>query len=102
MLLSVMSGVNGTGGCSQEFLHRHADGQWLPVNETWRKELPSGFDGRMRHGVRIEPRTLRGEAGFYGDGDPNCCPSQELEADLVLRNDALALRGPARVRKVRQ
>jgi hypothetical protein len=96
-LLSVMSCVNGTGGCGQEFLHRHADGRWFPVRQTWLDELPANYSGRIRHGVRIDPRTLRGEAGFYGDSDPNCCPSQVLIVDLMMRDDALVLRAAPRL-----
>jgi hypothetical protein len=92
-LLSVMSCVNGTGGCSQEFLHRHNDGRWFPVRQAWLDQLPPGFKGRIKHGVRIDPNTLRGDAGFYGDDDPNCCPSQELIVRLALHNDALVLIG---------
>jgi hypothetical protein len=91
-LLSVMSCVNGTGGCGQEFLQRTADGRWSGVNQVWLDQLPSGFADRIRHGVRIDPTTLRGEAGFYGDHDPNCCPSQRLEVDLTLHGGALVLR----------
>jgi hypothetical protein len=98
MLLSVMSCVNGTGGCGQEFLHRHPDRRWFPVRQTWLDQLPSGFAGRIRHGVRIDPISLRGEAGFYGDQDPNCCPSQRLIVDLALRGDSLVLRSHAVVR----
>jgi hypothetical protein len=43
--------------------------------------------------VRIEPASLHGEAGFYGDGDPNCCASQTLSVRLALRGDALVLLG---------
>ena len=100
-LLSIMSCVNGTGGCGQDFLHRHADGRWSAVTQDWLKQLPPGFAERIRHGVHIEPQILRGEAGFYGDTDPNCCPSQVLEVDLLLRGDALVLRRPARVRKTK-
>src|SRR5262249_23056988 len=67
-LLSIMSCVNGTGGCGQEFIQRHVDGRWYPIRQDWFDQLPPGFSGRIRHGVRIDPRTLRGEAGFYGDG----------------------------------
>jgi hypothetical protein len=98
VLLSVMSCVNGTGGCSQDFVIRHRDGRWAPVTQRWLEELPNGFFGRIRHGVRIEPSTLRAEAGFYGDADPNCCPSEILVADLVLRNDALVLRAAPRIK----
>src|SRR5215470_3239937 len=80
-LLSVMSCLNGTGGCGQEFLHRHADNQWFPVRQAWLDQLPAGFVGRILHGVRIDPTTLRGEAGFYGARDANCCPSERLVVD---------------------
>jgi hypothetical protein len=99
VLLSVMSCVNGTGGCGQEFLHRHGDGRWVPVSQTWLQQLPTGFRGRLQHGVQIDPKTLRGEAGFYRDGDANCCPSELLEFDVMMRGDALVLRGSPRVRK---
>jgi hypothetical protein len=97
-LLSVMSCVNGTGGCGQEFLQRHRDGRWFPVRQAWFDQLPAGFLGRIRHGVRIDPKTLRGEAGFYGDRDPNCCPSQLLVVELALQGDALVLRRHSVVR----
>jgi hypothetical protein len=92
VLLSVMMCLNGTGGCGQEFLQRHANGRWYGVRQAWLDQLPAGFIGRIRHGIRIDPTSLRGEAGFYGDGDPNCCPSQRLLVDLELRGDSLVLR----------
>ncbi len=91
-LLSVMSCVNGTGGCGREFLQRTGEGRWSGVNQVWLDQLPAGFAGRILHGVRIDPTTLRGEAGFYGDRDPNCCPSERLEVDLALDGGALVLR----------
>ena len=90
-LLSVMQCFNGTGGCSQEFLLRHPDGRWYPVRQAWLDQLPRGFEGRIRHGVRIDPKTLRGKAGFYSDRDPNCCPSQNLIVHLTVRADSLVL-----------
>jgi hypothetical protein len=97
-LVSIMSCVNGTGGCGQDFLHRHRDGRWFAVTQQWLKELPSGYAGRIRHGVRIDLQSLHGTAGFYGDGDANCCPSQMLEVDLALRGDLLVLQRPPRLR----
>ena len=91
-LLSVESCVNGTGGCAQEFLELRADHRWVPIWQVWLDQLPAGFTGRMQHGVRIDPRTLRGEAGFYGPHDANCCPSQRLLVTLALRGDSLVLR----------
>ena len=90
-LLSVMQCVNGTGGCSQEFLLRHPDGRWIPIWQAWLDQLPRGFEARIRHGVRIDPKTLRGEAGFHGERDPNCCPSQNLIVHLAVRGDSLVL-----------
>jgi hypothetical protein len=86
-----MSCVNGTGGCSQEVILRQPNGPWRPVRQTWLDQLPSGYVDRIRHGARIDPRTLQGEAGFYGDGDPNCCPSQRLVFRLGVRGDSLTL-----------
>src|SRR5262249_38685675 len=62
VLLSVMICLNGTGGCGQEFLQRHADGRWYGVRQAWLDQLPTGFIGRIRHGIRIDPTSLRGEA----------------------------------------
>jgi hypothetical protein len=98
-LLSVMSCLNGTGGCGQEFLHRHADGRWFPVRQPWLDQLPPGFVGRILHGVRIDPASLRGDAGFYGAADPNCCPSERLLVDLALQRDALVLQRHTVVRE---
>jgi len=61
-LFSVMRCVNGTGGCGQNFLHRHAGGRWVAVRQDWFTQLPAGFSGRIRHGTRIDPVTLRGDA----------------------------------------
>jgi hypothetical protein len=91
ILLSVMYCVNGTGGCGQEFLRRNRDRTWTGIRQAWFDQLPRGFLDRLRHGSRIDPHSLRGEAGFYGDRDPNCCPSQMLFVDLALRGDSLVL-----------
>ena len=93
ILLSVLYCVNGTGGCNMEFLQRHDAARWSEVRQAWLDELPSGFRGRIRHGYEIDPRTLKGEAGFYRDSDANCCPSEVLKFDLGLRGDSLILIG---------
>src|SRR5260370_40268380 len=86
-----MSCVNGTGGCGQEFLQSTVEGRWSGVNQVWLGQLPAGFAGRMLHGVRIDPTTLRGGAGFYGDPGSNCCPSERLEVDPAVDGDAVVL-----------
>ena len=91
VLLSVQHCVNGTGGCSQEFLRRSAAGRWSAVWQLSMDQLPRGVEGRILHGVRIDVRTLEGEAGFYGSRDPNCCPSERLRLALALRGDSLVL-----------
>ena len=91
VLVSIRYCLNGTGGCNQAFLVREPRGTWTAVKQSWLQELPPGFAGRIRHGVSIDPDTLRGEAGFYADGDPNCCPSQTLIVDLALRRSSLVL-----------
>ena len=91
LLLSVQQCVNGTGGCSQEFLRRSSAGSWSAVWQPWLDQLPHGMAGRILHGVRIDVRTLRGEAGFYGVRDPNCCPSEILRLVLALHEDSLVL-----------
>jgi len=91
VLLSVQHCVNGTGGCSQEFLRRSSAGRWTTVWQLWLDQLPHGMAGRILHGVRIDVRTLRGEAGFYGSRDSNCCPSEILRLILALHGDSLVL-----------
>jgi hypothetical protein len=91
VVLSVQHCVNGTGGCSQEFLRRWSGGRWAAVWQPWLDQLPQGMVGRILHGVRIDVRTLRGEAGFYGLQDPNCCPSEMLRVVLALHGDSLVL-----------
>lgn len=91
VLLGVRYCVNGTGGCSQEFLHRDAAGHWTEVKQAWLDQLPAGYRGRIRHGFDINVRTMKGEAGFYGDADANCCPSEVLKFEVAVRGDSLVL-----------
>lgn len=92
ILLSVEHCVNGTGGCSQDFLQRSPSGQWTSVRQVWLTQLPRILAGRIQHGVHIDVRSLRGEGGLYGSRDPNCCPSELLRLQLGLRGDSLVLR----------
>lgn len=92
VLLSVQNCVNGTGGCAQEFLQRLQGGAWRPIWQTWYEELPNGGKDRIWHGAQIDPRTLRGDAGFYQPKDANCCPSERLDVQLGLQGDHLFLK----------
>jgi hypothetical protein len=92
ILLSIQHCVNGTGGCSQDFLRRSPSGQWTSVRQVWIDQLPGAIGGRINHGVQIDVQSLRGEGGVYGARDPNCCPSELLRVQLGLRGDSLVLR----------
>jgi len=92
ILLSIQRCVNGTGGCSQDFLRRSPRGQWTSVRQAWIDQLPRTIAGRIDHGVNIDVRDLRGEGGLYGPRDPNCCPSELLRVQLELRGDSLVIR----------
>jgi hypothetical protein len=91
ILLSIQHCVNGTGGCSQDFLRRSPSGQWTSVRQVWVDQLPRAIAGRINHGVNIDVHDLRGEGGLYGRRDPNCCPSELLRVQLRLRGDSLIL-----------
>ena len=90
-LVGVRYCVNGTGGCSQEFLQFDAAGHGTEVKQAWMDQLPAGYRGRIRHGFDINLRTMKGEAGFYGDADANCCPSEVLKFEVAVRGDSLVL-----------
>jgi hypothetical protein len=89
-LLSVLVCVNGTGGCTQEFMIRRA-GRWGPVREPWVRQLPASLPGSLNKSTFIDPATLRGSGGLYAQRDPNCCPSRELNFRVALRGDSLVL-----------
>jgi hypothetical protein len=69
-LLSMMSCLNGTGGCSQEFLQRYGDGRWGPVWQVWREQLPGGFAGRLVARRAHRPRHLAGHGGLLRQAGP--------------------------------
>jgi hypothetical protein len=91
-LVSVESCVNGTGGCSQDFLLRRG-GRWSTVRQRWVGQLPAAMKGRFWKGTYVDPATLRGRFGLYGDRDPNCCPSRSLAVRVALVGTSLVLRG---------
>ena len=91
VFFAILRCIHGTGGCWQDFLLRAPAGQWTEVRQAWVDQLPAGFQDHMRKGFRLDPDTLRGEVGFYSDGDPNCCPSEQLLIELRLVGNSLQL-----------
>lgn len=90
-LVSVLSCVNGTAGCWQQFLLRRGDG-WRVARQAWGEQLPDSVDGAFWKGTYINPATLQGDAGLYRQTDANCCPSRILYFRVRLEGDALVLR----------
>jgi hypothetical protein len=90
-LVSIMSCVNGTGGCSQSYLRRHR-GQWTEVVEAFWKQIPRIKDGEIGKGRGIDIRSLTGSYGLYGRRDANCCASREIVLELAQHGDSLILK----------
>lgn len=90
-LVGVTYCVNGTGGCSQEFMHRRG-GRWRAVSQSYRAGIAIPKDTYIGKGLGIDVGTLRGSFGLYSRTDGNCCPSRTLFVVLGLRNDSLVLR----------
>jgi hypothetical protein len=84
-LFSILSCVNGTGGCQQHFVLR-ATGAWVAVTEPYYADLARRFGPNpFWKGVVVDVRTLRGTVGLYSNRDSNCCPSRQLHLTLALR-----------------
>ena len=90
-VFSILSCVNGTGGCDQHFLGRTATA-WVPLNEKYHAQLERRF-GRdvFWKGVVVDVHTLRGRVPLYSSGDANCCPSRQLHLTLVIRGTDVAV-----------
>lgn len=84
-MFSVLSCVNGTGGCEQHFLG-HVAGKWIRLNDRYQAQLKQRF-GRNAFwkGVVIDVHTLRGIVPLYSSGDANCCASRELRLTLKVQ-----------------
>jgi hypothetical protein len=90
-VFSILSCVNGTGGCDQHFLGRTASA-WVPLNEKYHAQLERRF-GRdvFWKGVVVDVHTLRGAVPLYSTGDANCCPSRELHLTLMIHGTDVAV-----------
>ena len=90
-VFSILSCVNGTGGCDQHFLARTASA-WVPLNETYHDQLARRFGrGVFWKGVVVDVHTLRGSVPLYSSGDANCCASRQLYLTLIIRGTDVAV-----------
>jgi hypothetical protein len=89
-LVAIEECLNGTGGCFQSFLLERG-GRWRDVRMAFLDSLNRRYPSAIRHGYRIDIRTMRGTAPIYSPQDPNCCPSRTAEMRLRLRNGALEI-----------
>lgn len=90
ILVAIDECVNGTGGCSQNFLLRR-DGTWSGVRLSFLDSLNRQFPQSINHGYHVDVRTLRGSAAVYSPSDANCCPSRVAEMKLRLRGNGLEI-----------
>jgi len=90
VLVAIDRCVNGTGGCSQNFLLRR-DAKWSIVRLSFLDSLNRQFPQSVNHGYHVDVRTLRGDAAVYSPNDANCCPSRVAEMKLRLRGNALEI-----------
>jgi hypothetical protein len=91
-LIGFMACVNGTGGCSQEFLLRQANGSWRAVAPAYVTTLVQHFGEAFWKGINVDVSTLRGNVPLYSDTDGNCCPSREVTISLSLVGSTLELK----------
>ena len=90
-LFSVLSCVNGTGGCQQHFLGR-VSRNWVAVDEAYYTQLARRFGAdAFWKGVNVDARTLRGTIPLYSSGDANCCASREIYLTLAVRGTRIVM-----------
>jgi pimeloyl-ACP methyl ester carboxylesterase len=91
ILLAVRECLNGTGGCDESFAVNRRD-SWRALRLSFLDSLERRYPGAVRHGFRVNPRTLTADVAIYSDGDPNCCPSRVALIQLRLRGDAFEMK----------
>lgn len=89
-VFSVLSCVNGTGGCQQHFFAR-AKGRWSGLNERYYGQLAQRFGNAFWKGISVDVQTLRGVVPLYAKRDANCCASGRLRVQLVVRDTEVVL-----------
>jgi hypothetical protein len=92
LLVEVLLCLNGTGGCSRNYLVDSAAGLEhvsMPFAEALRTQLPEGE--RLHKGMTLDMETLRGTWPVAGPGDANCCPSKVFDHAVRLDRTELIL-----------
>ena len=94
-MFSIVSCVNGTGGCDQHFLGRTAH-DWASLNEKYRTQLDRRFGGHpFWKGIVVDVRTLRGTVPLYSNEDANCCASRVLLLTLLVQGQDIVVKSAA-------
>ena len=92
-VLEILSCLNGTGGCWQEFFAWRS-GALSPVATNYRdafnKKLPAGLTTYKSPNLDLMTMTIKG--GGWRDGkDPNCCPSIIMTCKVALAGELATL-----------
>jgi hypothetical protein len=80
LLVEVLLCLNGTGGCSRNYLVDSAAGLehvGMPFADHLGRQLPEGE--RLHKGMTLDLETLRGTWPVAVPGDANCCPSKVFD-----------------------
>ena len=90
LLIEVLICLNGTGGCSREYL-LDSRSELRYVDKVFADELKAMLTGgqHLHGGMRLDLQTLRGMWPVAVPGDGNCCPS--LMFDYAVRLDGVRL-----------
>lgn len=92
LLIEVLLCLNGTGGCSRNYLVDSAGGLGF-VSMQFVDELKARLSQgkRLHKGVTLDLETLHGTWPVSGPGDANCCPSEVFDYTVRLDNARLIL-----------
>jgi hypothetical protein len=90
-VVSYWACLQGTGGCTQQFLMR--DGGWSILAQPYLADLAALAppDWSLHKGREIDLGSLTGVQPLAGPEDPNCCPSGSIRFSLALQGGALVL-----------
>lgn len=91
LVIELVLCLNGTGGCSREYVLAIRGLQFIEraFIEELSAMLPPGL--RLHKGMTLDLTTLEGVWPVAATGDANCCPSWELVYEVALIGSALKL-----------